>query len=94
MKADFNVFKMLTIRAGLEQKIGPGIFLVQAAHQHFELYIYIFKKNMYRPDSASAHWENARYARLPVQPCLRCETAVSGVVSVSSACFVATHISE
>ncbi len=40
MKADFNVFKMLTIRAGLEQKIGPGIFLVQAAHQHFELYIY------------------------------------------------------
>ncbi len=25
---------------------------------------------MYRPDSASAHRENARYARLPVQPCL------------------------
>ncbi len=31
--------------------------------------IYIFKKNMYRPDSASDHRENARYARLPVQPC-------------------------
>ncbi len=29
-------------RAGLGQKIGPGIFLVQAAHHHFELYIYIY----------------------------------------------------
>ncbi len=29
---------------GLGQKIGPGIFLVQAAHQHFELYIYIYSR--------------------------------------------------
>ncbi len=33
-------------RAGLGQKIGPGIFLVQAAHQHFELYIYIQEEHV------------------------------------------------
>ncbi len=41
-----NVVKNLLFfitRAGLRQKIVPGIFLVQAAHQHFELYIiYIY----------------------------------------------------
>ncbi len=40
------------------------------------IYIYIFK-NMYRPDSASAHRENARYARLPVQPCWQPAWALS-----------------
>ncbi len=34
------------IRAGLGQKIGPGIFLVQAAHHHFELYIYIQEEHV------------------------------------------------
>ncbi len=34
------------IRAGLGQKIGPGIFLVQAPHHHFELYIYIQEEHV------------------------------------------------
>ncbi len=53
------------IRAGLGQKIGPGIFLVQAAHHHFELYIYIYSR---RTCTGPIVRENARYARLPVQP--------------------------
>ncbi len=29
-----------------DKKIGPGMFLVQAAHHHFELYIYIQEEHV------------------------------------------------
>ncbi len=59
---------MTSSRAGLGQKNQPWHFFGPGGPPALRtIYIYIFKKNMYRPDSASAHWENAR---LPVQPWL------------------------
>ncbi len=59
-----SVSKLLWLQAGLDwDKKSALAFFWSRRPTSTSNYIYIFKKNMYRP-------ENARYARLPVQPWL------------------------